>query len=281
MKQLSLSALALASTLSLLGCISDEAGDGSDLIEESGEIAPVADGAALGELDQQVAAWGYWGYGCSNDSWCYYDLGTLTDRTCFLAGVSGDYREGFVNVARLNGKWRLELKAAASKSVGARVVCISGDTNAIGASWLAGQPAKQILGTVTSKRRCFLSGLSNVLTSSNGLDNATDYVRTWKDSAGKWWLGGAINGAATPSAYATCVDVPAAYNPYGIVAPTSGTASFDMVENVAGDICGITKFGGPLIGGASDGVNIGYDGGTHFWNFSAQNGKFGEALCVR
>jgi hypothetical protein len=277
MKSLSLSALALTSALSLLGCIAEDEGDDTTTEAPGESAAPAQDAPKLGEVEQQVAAFGYWGYGCSNDSWCYYDLGTLTNRTCFLAGVSGDYREGFVNVARVNGNWRLELRAGANKSVGARAVCISGATNSIGASWIGGQPAKQILGTVTSKRRCFLGGFSNLLTGSNGLDNTTDYLRTWKDSAGNWWLGGSIAGAATPYAYATCVDVPAAYNPYGIIGP----ASFNMVENVAGDVCGITKFGGPLIGGASDGVNIGYDGGTHFWSFTAQSGKFGEALCVR
>ena len=283
MKHPSLSTLALASALSLIGCIAEGEGDlSSDLLEDSSETQPAQDGAKLGELDQQVAAWGYWGYGCSNDAWCYYDLGTLTDRTCFLVGVSGDYRDGYIKVARYNSNWRLEMHAEANKSIGARAVCISGDTNSISTTWIAGNPAKQILGTITSKRRCFLAGFSNAGTTiSSGLDNATDYIRTWKDSVGNWWVGGSIAGAATPYVYSTCVDVPAAYNPYGIVAPASGTASFDMVENVAGDICGITKFGGPLIGGASDGVNIGYDGGTHFWNFSAQNGKFGEALCVR
>lgn len=290
MKSFSLSAIAVLSTLSLIGCMGDDeldaSADPSDPISVLGydpsaerfdDIAVEPSKPGVGDINTQVAAFGYWGYTCSNANFCYYDHDTLTDRTCFLAGISGDLREGFVNMGRVNGRWRLEMRAAAGKTVGARTVCISGDTNLIGANWLGGQPAKQILGTVTSKRRCFLGGVFNTNSASNALDNATDYIRVWKDSASNWWLGGNISGAATPTVTAYCVDTAAAYNPYGIIGPTS----FDMVENVNGDVCGLTKAGGAFINGSSDGTLIGYNGGTHMWSFSANSGKNGEALCIR
>lgn len=273
MKSLSFSAVMLASSLSLLGCVGDEAAtDGTDPTTEDG-----AD--ALGEVKQEVAAYGLWNYGCTS-AFCNYDIGTQTGRTCFLGGVSGDLRDGYAIVSRLNGRFRLELRAATNKTVGATAICISGNTNLTTASWKAGLPAKQILGTVTSTRRCFLSGLFNA-NAVDGFDNAGDFAEVWKDTNGNWWLGGNQAGGGDPNAYATCVDIPASAGVWGIVAPSSGTASFNMASNPGGIACGLTKAGGPLTGGGSDGVNIAYNSGTHFWTFTASNSKQGQALCFQ
>lgn len=290
MKSFSLSAVAVLSTLSLLGCMGDDeldpdADPNAEIIAQLG-FDPSAERfddlvvenakPGVGDINSQVAAFGFWGYTCSSAR-CYYDHDTLTDRTCFLAGISGDLREGYVNMGRVNGRWRLEMFAAAGKTVGARTVCISGATNLANANWLGGQPAKQILGTVTSTRRCFLGGVFNTNSASNGLDNATDYVRVWKDTANKWWLGGQIAGAATPTATAYCVDVPVTFTPRAITGPDS----FNLVENVNGEVCGLTEAGGPFINGASDGTLINYNDGTHLWSFAASSGKFGTARCIR
>jgi hypothetical protein len=270
MKFLSLSLVSLLS-IAVVGCVGDPELQGDEV-----EPADVADTA---EVEQRVSAFGIWGYGCTS-GFCNYDLGTLTDRTCFLGGLSGDLRGGYALVTRLNGRFRLELRGGTGKTVGATAICISGNTNLVTASWSAGLAAKEIKGVVTSQRRCFLSGVFNGY-STHGFDNTGDYAYVWKDSVGKWWLGGNIAGNPDTSAYATCVDIPSGQGVWGIVAPTVGTASFNMAYNSGNIACGITKIGGPLTGAGAEGVTVNYNAGTRYWTFTASNSKMGEAICYQ
>lgn len=293
MKSLSFSGslLALAlSSLSLIACVGADADElADDLADEkaAGEagatdvIDPIAGKVETGEIRQQLAAWGIGGYSCYGSGTyttaCYQNMDTIVGRTCFLSGVGGDLRDGAVSVVRLNGNWRLEMFAAPGKTVSAGVTCISGATNITNATWTGGTAAKEITGTVTSKRRCFITNVMNLNSTYNGFDNSADYGKVWKDSAGKWWLGGSIVGSGTPLVGAICVDVPSYHSIWNII----GAGSFTAATGVTNVACGLTKVGGQYIGGASDSLNINYSFGVHDWIFSAGANKFGTSDCVQ
>lgn len=283
MKSFSLIALALSS-FSLVACMSadaDDAGDAADEVAAADAADAPADKLETGEVRQQLAAWGIVGYSCAGTgaytTACYHDLDTIVGRTCFLAAVGGDLRDGGVSVVRLNGNWRLEMYAAPGKTVSANAVCISGATNTTNATWTGGTAAKEIGGTVTSKRRCFLTNILNLNTTYNGFDNPSDYGKVWKDSAGKWWIGGSIAGSGTPLVGAICMDPPSYHSVWGIVGP----ASFPMATDVTDVACGLTRIGGQYTGVASDYLNINYNFGVHDWTFTASANKNGTADCVR
>lgn len=269
---------AITSTLSLTGCMNDA----DELTPEEravlGEVTDPSADPGLSETSQQLTAWGIFSATCSA-SFCATDLGTTTARTCFLGGLGGDLRNGFVYISRTNGNFRLEMHADAGKSVAATAICINGNTNFTYQSWFTDTPANQIFGTVTSKRRCFLSGVLNT-GSYNALDNSTDYVKVWKDAVGQWWLGGSVSGAADALITATCVDTDAGAGLWGAVGPTAFDLAYDP-GSPNGVACGVTKLGGSYINGASDGIQVGFNGGTRYWNINADANKNAEMICVK
>lgn len=278
MKQLSVIALSLASALSFTACVADEAELGGEAITEEQATQPQGDGKDLGEVSSQLTAWGITPATCSS-GYCNIDLGTMDERTCFIGGFSGDLREGWAYISRVNNHFRLEMHPGEGKQVGATAICISGNTNMYVESWRTNLGAKPINGTVTSKRRCFISGILNT-GSYNAFDNTSDYALVWKDSTGQWYLGGSVSGAADALVTTTCVDVTSPTAPWGIV----GTGSFNLSYDPGspnGVGCGLTKIGGNFINGLSDGLNIGFNFGTRYWNISADAGKSAEAICYK
>jgi len=278
MKQPTLFSLSLASALSLAACMSEETDLDTELSDNA--TAQPDSSAGLGEVTQQLGSWGVYPASCSNGNFCYTELGTLDERTCFLGGLSGDYRDGYAVVSRINGRFRLDLRAATGKQVGATAICINGNTNLTAASWRGDLGAKPINGTVTAKRRCFISGFLNT-GSYNGLDNNSgDYVQVWKDFTGQWYLGGSFAGAADPTVTATCVDTDAEVGVWGVPGAQTINLSYDPgAPN--GIACGITKIGGNFLNGVSDGASIGFNFGTRYWNISVDAGKTAEVSCIR
>lgn len=290
MKLLSLSALALTSTLlssALLGCMDEESGEPT--FEEltpverailGGDGKPAATAKpGLGETSQQLTAWGLFPFSCTSGA-CYPDVGTFDNRTCFLAGLGGDLRDGYVFLSRQNGSYRLEMNPATGKTITANVVCVNGDTNYVYQSWFTDNPANRIYGTVTSKRRCFLAGVLNT-GSYNALDNPSDYVRAWKDSANQWWLGGSVTGSADALVTAVCIDTDDSMGVWGVPGPANGNLAYDP-GSPNGVACGVSKLGGSFISATgSDGAHIDYNFGTRYWTADVDTNKNAEILCVR
>jgi hypothetical protein len=275
----------MASMISLLalgGCAVDgaEAGDEvADLAETSelGDALP-----ATGEVRQAVSAIGFYNYYCSSGT-CNFDIGSTTGRTCFLGGIFGSLIGGAASIYPITGgTYRLHLAHAPFQKIGARAICISGTTNLTRASWRGGQTATPINGTVTSKRRCFLDGISNESGDTNGFDTSSDYAKVWKDSAGKWYLGGSLSGLADSYVSATCVDIPTDRGLWGIVANPGGSVGFDTAYNANGGVaCGLNKIGGKFTTASySDGLDVNYNSGTRYWDISAVNDKQGETVCA-
>jgi hypothetical protein len=278
----------MISALALGGCAVDgaEAGDEAAVLDDDASDASDADSVAqlpaTGEVRQAVSAIGFYDYYCSSGT-CNFDIGSTTGRTCFLAGVWGTLAGGAASIYPIiGGTYRLHLNHLPFQRIGARAICISGTTNRTTASWRGGQTATQIRGTVTSQRRCFINGVSNESGDTNGFDTGSDYTQVWKDSAGKWYLGGSMSGLADPYVSAVCVDVPTDRGLWGIVANPGGTVNFNTAYNASGGVaCGLNKLGGKFTTPSfSDGVDVGYNSGTRYWDITAVNDKQAQTTCV-
>lgn len=279
----------MASMISLLalgGC----AVDGAEAGDEEAETANGTDASdlgdalpATGEVHQAVSAIGFYEYYCSSGT-CNFDIGSTTGRTCFLGGIWGSLAGGgSASIYPIvGGTYRLHLHHGTAQKIGARAICISGTTNLTRASWRGGDAATQIHGTVTSKRRCFLDGISNESGDYTGFDTSSDYAKVWKDSAGKWYVGGSLSGLADSFVTATCVDIPTDRGLWGIVANPGGSVGFNTAYNASGGVaCGLNKIGGKFTTASySDGLDVNYNSGTRYWDISAVNDKQGETVCA-
>lgn len=276
-RSLSLATLlaATSSVFALGGCAMDAEGT---------EVDPLGapDDETLAETEQAVSATGLYHYQCTSGN-CSFDLGTTTGRSCFLGGISGSLDDGSATIfAAVGGIYRLSLIHAPGQRIGATAVCVSPKTNAVTASWRGGQPATPINGTVTSSRRCFLTGISNVSGSVRGFDTASDYAEVWKDPSGQWFLGGSLSGGADSWVSAVCLDLPVDQGIWGIVAGSGSTVGFNLAYNSNGVACGLKKLGGRFLTNSfSDKLGIDYDAGTRYWNITAVNSKQATAICYQ
>jgi hypothetical protein len=265
------SVLAATSALALAGCGVEEE-DGAELDAEGlGELADVT---------QEVASTSISTHACSTID-CSFDLGSSSNRTCFLGGIWGSLDQGAADIYPIvGGTYRLRLRHTVGQTVTARAICISGSTNQARASWRGGQPATPIYGTITANRRCFIAGVSNQSGDVRGFDTASDYAEVWKDSSGRWFLGGSLSGSADTFVSTVCVDIPADYGLWGIVAGAGGTAGFNLAYNDGGVVCGFKKLGGKFTSSASgDGIGLAYNSGNRYWSVSAVNSKQATLIC--
>lgn len=273
-RTLSLAALlaATSTAFALGGCAMDA---------EGSEVDPLDD-QTLADTEQAVSAFGVFHYQCTSGN-CAFDLGSTTGRSCFLGGISGSLDEGGATIYPIvGGTYRLSLIHAPGQRIGATAVCVAPKTNAITASWRGGQPATPINGTVTSSRRCFLTGVSNVSGSNRGFDTASDYAEVWKDSSGQWFLGGSLASGADSWVSAVCLDLPVDQGIWGIVAGSGSTVGFNLAYNSSGVACGLKKLGGRFLTNSfSDKLGIDYNSGTRYWNITAVNSKQATAICYQ
>jgi len=271
MKSTIIASLVATAALAGAGCAIDEAGD------EPGDEP--ADEVLTGQTQQEVSSFGIWNWGCSSGP-CALDLGVITGRTCFLAGVwgnlqpsSGGYSQ--VQVIQSGGHWGLQI-VPAGNPLGGTAVCIPGTTVKQG-SWFSGA-AETNLGS-GAQRRCFLSGVINI----DGMTNWTDYLRV-RQVAGTWFLGGNIPAGKDTRAAAICVDVPTAGGDFGMVVSDGFSNLHAAVQdnNPWGWACGLKKLGGHFTTNAwNDGVWLEYNNGISMWELNGVNGKQATVSCVK
>jgi hypothetical protein len=247
-------------------------------VEDGSDVGPV------GEAAQEVSSFGIWSWGCASAP-CSLDLGTATNRTCFLAGVWGNLQHAgtysqvdVVRAPNITGQLRWGLQVVAnSQPLGGTAVCIPGAVAATG-TWANGA-AEVNLGAGNASRRCFLSSVRN----TNGFTAASDFVRVRKVGT-SWFVGGNQQPGRGVVASAVCVDVPSATGDFGLVAG-EGSSFLDrpvVDNNPSGWACGLRLIGGHFTANNyGDGVWLGYNNGISQWQASAVNGKSLTAYCVK
>jgi hypothetical protein len=264
----------VATALAGAGCVIDPSGDpAGDPVDDV-----KADEPQTGEARQELGSFGIWSWGCSSAP-CGLDLGLVAGQTCFLAGVwgnlqpAGSYSQ--VQVLQSDGHWGLQI-VPSGHPLGGTAVCVPGTMVKTG-SWSSGQPEVSLGSGAT--RRCFLSGVIN----TDGFTASSDFVQVRKVGS-TWFLGGNMPSSKTVRAVATCVDVPAAANDFGLVVSDGGSFLNVPIQdnNPWGWACGIKKLGGHFTTNSyNDGVWIGYNNGISMWELNAVNGKQVATDCVK
>jgi hypothetical protein len=216
------------------------------------------------------------------------NLGSTTNRFCFISGVLGTFQSygDFVQVAKIGSSWLLS-GTRGSGNPGAEVFCVTsavqhGETK----YWEPGL-ADQNMGTATN-RTCFLSAVCG------NFGGSSEEIRLEIRSDGNWWLtGSSACGSAfcvqKATYFVTTLDLFDNETPVPGGALGTGTDSTFIGAPWA---CGLTRVGGLFRSGASvrtRNLPIADEGPWRRWWLTAtQNSQFpynlvshgGTAACI-
>ncbi|WP_437989684.1 hypothetical protein [Sorangium sp. So ce145] len=272
------------------------------LLMGTGCIAAADEQAGDEQADDETVATaeqafsGYWSWSWADDSSTppVY-IGTDTDRTCFLSGVGGTLAsragtwpdgDARVSVFRSGGGWYLDTHAGTGyNEIKGTAICVPSVANrTTPVRWSEGQPA-QILAPVTTLRRCGLMSVLNEDAYGND-DNwkaAGDGVMIWNDGT-NWYIGG----TGHADGIGGCVDVTYNFIWNATWAPTTGTSTLNVLQQIDGGTnplgtqCFLTGLGGRFWWSDwSDGVFINYDPGSHWWSVTVTDDKTAHVACVQ
>jgi hypothetical protein len=246
-------------------------------------------------ISQSLSGFWFYTWGCAGD--CpQLDLGTDTDRTCFLAGIRGDLAAtSHVAVTRSGGHYWLDVYNNHANELMADAACAAGTTNRTSEYTQVGNGTLTI-GAGSSTRRCFLTSVYANAAPANAFSNGSDYARVYFQS-GSWMLTNSQSVSPYASAWigATCVDVPTLLASGVSSAPDPGTHEDALVSTTFGDTaCGLTGIGGHF-------YTDNYDDGAHIrlnapgndlsfcapgtcnydWFLDTVNGKRAWYACVK
>jgi hypothetical protein len=271
--------VSLCSTLALAGCISEG--------EEEGEILEDETEVETSTTEQAVSWTAVNWHSCDSQLDCSVNLGSSTNRTCFLGGIRGKLAGGsssYPTGAKIvnNGSWgyNLYIKNPGYNDISVMSVCIGNTANRTIATWNGGS-AVTIPPGPSSTRRCFLSGVYNY--NSTAFSTFATNTKVWRDG-NTHFLGGNLTSGSSVSVGAVCVDVPTNQGVYEYGNGTSSSYAGNLTYNPAsgGVACGLTGFGGKFTtSNPGSGVIIGYNSGTRYWNWTMSPWTGGNALCVK
>jgi hypothetical protein len=231
-------------------------------------------------------------YSWGDTKYSFAEIGTATNRTCFLSGMTGNLGPFFAGgqtgvgvIVNAKGNYQLYVDATSGNPLQAFARCVSsaaGRTAEV--TWSTGQAA-QVLAPVAPGRQCFLTAI----TTSNqyggndpmsyGFKTSADYVRVWRDSA-RWYVGGVQSGMVW--ATARCMDVSQNLGNWEWIAGDPDTRKDKLALNPGGMTCLLTGIGGRFnLNDWSDGAFISYDAGINQFYMNTKNGKTGWSTCVK
>jgi hypothetical protein len=248
----------VAATLACAGCVvAEESEDDPRDDDEGGVIITERLGEAAAPLTSIHTS------GTFSTHGAVVNLGSDSDRTCFLRGVTGallgwngyTYAESRARVYRSGGNWYAEAMEGYGTGVKTHYMCITNVANRISVNkplyW--NTTALTIANSATGNRKCFISGLR----AYEGFTNALAYAEVIPNGSGGYVVDGAMveqTGQVYPnnnggSVDVTCVDVPSTY--YEWKTQTSGTY---QINNLAGVACGVERIRGQFSGAPSGGL---------------------------
>jgi hypothetical protein len=250
---------------SLLGC-ADTGGSGQ---------------SDVGETTQAFSA--NWSYSWADSKNTFINIGSSTNRTCFLSGLAGNLtpvgsngQSGAGLQISPMGDYFMYLESGGGLlNVVARCMNTSvGRTAEV--VWKTGDPS-HLLGSVTASRRCFLTSVTTTNQGGPGFVSDSDNVRVWQDGS-NWWLGGSQSGVVW--ATARCIDVSADLGNWLWVAGDPGSRQDPLASDPGGVSCLLTGVGGHFNDNdATDGAYISEDSAQFHMN--TKNGHSGWANCVQ
>ncbi len=252
------------------------------------EFPPEDEPVDVGEFDltadvdpQGASPLGYWSWGTSGNNGNRLYLGSASNRTCFLQGVTGELQSAQngpqaragVYIDDSNNQWFIETKAGIPEFWGdggdgvmAHVTCIPNTTNRQEIVWggnsINGSNTLYSFAEDHGNTRCFLTAVNG----TTGWASNTAWAglrRGFRNGEPTWELSGNLiketDGDAGGGAAAVCVDISfqqtSAYNWQA----SSSASAAQLTSTTAGTTCAIHSLTGnfaanPL--GWSDGVRI-------------------------
>jgi hypothetical protein len=236
---------------------------------------------------------GGWGYTWNVSSQSSLDMGADANKSCFLAGVTGNLvselgfetvtQGSYVQINRRNGHYYLDIDpSVGGEPEGGTVFCVptvaNRTTPVTHFNWNS-QTAPTFLGAATPGRQCFLTGVENISEQSEAhqdFSEAGDSLQVFK-SGNSWYLGG----TGVAAGQAACVDVSGVAGGWEWIAPTYGTATHDLAGAGGGVTCMLTGIGGSFKANSwSDGVVISEEQSLLKFQMTVSNGKTGWTTCV-
>ncbi len=221
-------------------------------------------------------------------SQCTWDIGWLANSTCFLAGLTGnvagvglqpDVPIG-ANIVAVGAQWQLQISADGGAQIAATTVCISNTANRSHATWsTASALQKRPIGPASVGRMCFLSGVMN--DNPQAFSTFASNVKVYAEG-GTYWVEGTFPVGSHVEADVTCVDGLTGAGAWSLGNGTIFAFADDLALNprAGGVACALTGIGGEL-DLAGQGVAIGYDAATRYWNWSVDPMTGGDARCFK
>jgi hypothetical protein len=246
---------------------------------------------------------GNWNFTLADKKNNSIDMGTASNRTCFLSGMTGSLtilaapnepsQTGVFVTIDGNNEYRLSVQTNAGNRLTAYARCVNSAAGRTAEkTWHTGQAA-QILADVDPahpNRRCFLTAITNVgvgggagPTDAAGFSVWTDNVQVRSDGV-HWLIGGHQSGAGSV-AYGTarCIDVNGDLGSWQWGCGGQCTAQFPLSDDPGGAAtCLLTGIGGAFTADDwSDGAFITFDQSLSQFYMNTKNGKTGWANCVK
>jgi hypothetical protein len=256
-----------------------------------GCVDSVEDDVQLDETAQTIATTNFTAHTCANQQFCNFDLGPApSDRACFISGIRGaaaanggfGYGVGSLSIVGIySGNFQLTIYPPVGNfPVTVTTTCVSSVQNRTASQHWSPDfgPSVQLSGT-TASSRCFLTQVGMF---DGGMTHYNDSVRTWRDSAGNWFLGGSST-TGLVDANAICFDAQNV-GEWGWGQGVPGSITGNLAPNGNHDVaCGLTEIGGVFTTNSStDGVFLGFASKLKTqWIWTLANYKHGAANCVR
>ncbi|MEO8702593.1 MAG: hypothetical protein ABI867_21295 [Kofleriaceae bacterium] len=256
------------------GCVTE-----GDEIDTDDEVA---------DTEQAVTSTALSNWTCSNTHFCNFDLGTASNRACFLAGIRGGAAlQGNPGNGSLSGIWidgnnHFQLTIYPPTGLGnvpitVTTTCVTPGAHYSNTHWSPDQGSSVVIGGTTSATRCFLSQVAML---GGGMTHYNDSVRVWK-SGSTWRIGGSTQSGFVDG-NAICFDA-TDVGDWGWGQGVSGSITGNLNSNVGGGVaCGLTEIGGVFTtNSSSDGVWIDYQARGMQWIWTLVNFKHGAATCIK
>ncbi len=203
------------------------------------------------------------------------DMGSSTDRTCFLTAVFGSFDGGaFVDVNHDpdTNRWTLSVSPPDGHALYARAACVGtilGRTDE--AYWMPTATQEGLLST-DPDAQCFLTRLNSSVHHTS-FDSLADKIWIFQETNGNWYVSG--EGNATGGA--RCITATKRGNGGSLV----GATGVILSPHFTGDQCFLTALGGRFRSdSATSGIST-YRTVDNRWLLSAGANKFARARCAR
>ncbi len=225
------------------------------------------DGFTDGTKPVQIGAVSYWSWGAWPNQSAELDMGSASDRTCFLQGVTGSLEGQWQGTTAsvdigigADNRWKLLVQAGPVEVLMGHAACIPKTLNRTFMSWAGNNENNQFnhkivapqVGPRSPFTQCFLTGVSG----TDGWKSPTSVVvlkkeNIWEAGTGmtpKWTLSGNLlweqDNTSGGSASAVCVDFGQDVDPYDWQSAPGSFGAWGLLGDMTDRVCSVQTLQG-------------------------------------